>query len=301
VVNVNWFKAVTVLGASVALVAAGIAPATASLTGDRAEQYRYAEETLNLSYTQFVARKSDFEASGCRVDRPKPGGCTKPAPYNSFDWTDDGCSGIQQIGFTSNLYRNLFNKPCQLHDFGYRNFGTGLILERTEVKRAEIDNRFRSEMVRLCNNTFTRWWQKANKVACVLEAGGVYSAVRVLSNWTPPPPPPPRPPPPPVRHIFTVMNTSETLPDGVWFRNSPHTADTSRIIGLGIYANEQVNEQCYAWGDAVGAYANSLWYYANDVSRPYAPNGATNVGWLNAHYINDGTAANQPVPGVPAC
>ena len=33
--------------------------------------------------------------------------------------------------------------------------------------------------------------------------------------------------------IFTVMNTNETLPDGVWFRNSPpHTADAIGLLAL---------------------------------------------------------------------
>ena len=100
--------------------------------------------------------------------------------------------------------------------------------------------------------------------------------------------------------IFTVMNTSETLPDGVWFRNSPHTADTSRTTGLGVYKNEQVQLQCYAFGDAVGRYNNSLWYYVNDVTRP-TNNGRPNVGFLNAHYINDGQNANVVDAGVPAC
>lgn len=65
---------------------------------------------------------------------------------------------------------------------------------------------------------------------------------------------------------FTVMNTSETAPDGVYFRNSPHTADTSRITGLGVYMNERVQLQCYALGDAVGRYNDRLWYYVLDVS-----------------------------------
>lgn len=100
--------------------------------------------------------------------------------------------------------------------------------------------------------------------------------------------------------IFTVMNTSETLPDGVWFRNSPHTADTSRITGLGVYRNEQVQLQCYAWGDAVGPYSNRLWYYVNNVTRPTVA-GRADVGYLNAHYINDGKNANQVDAGVPQC
>jgi hypothetical protein len=100
--------------------------------------------------------------------------------------------------------------------------------------------------------------------------------------------------------IFTVMNTSETLPDGVWFRNSPHTADTDRVTGHGVYMNEQVQLQCYAWGDAVGPYNNTLWYYALNVTRP-SNAGVTNQGYLNAHYINDGKSANQIDAGVPQC
>lgn len=100
--------------------------------------------------------------------------------------------------------------------------------------------------------------------------------------------------------IFTVMNTSETLPDGVWFRYAPHTADTTRTTGLGVYKNERVQLECYAWGDAVGPYANRLWYYVFNVTRP-TNNGVTNQGYLNAHYINDGKDANQLDAGVPQC
>jgi hypothetical protein len=100
--------------------------------------------------------------------------------------------------------------------------------------------------------------------------------------------------------IFTVMNTSETLPDGVWFRNSPHTADTDRVTGHGVYMNEQVQLECYAWGDAVGPYNNQLWYFVLNVTRPTNA-GVTNQGYLNAHYINDGANANQIDAGVPQC
>jgi hypothetical protein len=101
--------------------------------------------------------------------------------------------------------------------------------------------------------------------------------------------------------VFTVMNTSETPPDGVWFRNSPHTSDTDRVTGHGIYVGDRVQLQCYAWGDAVGAYANQLWYYVNNTTRPAVPNGAPNVGYLNAHYVNDGAAANVVDAGVGQC
>lgn len=100
--------------------------------------------------------------------------------------------------------------------------------------------------------------------------------------------------------IFPVMNTSEQPPDGVWFRNSPHTADTDRITGLGVYMNEQVQASCYAWGDAVGRYGNQIWYKASNVTRPIVA-GRSNEGWINTHYVSDGQTANHPAPGVPAC
>ena len=100
--------------------------------------------------------------------------------------------------------------------------------------------------------------------------------------------------------IFTVMNTSETPPDGVWFRRSPHTADTDRVTGHGVYKNEQVQLECLAWGDAVGPYANRLWYFVLNVTRPTNA-GVANQGYLNAHYINDGMPANQKDANVPAC
>lgn len=100
--------------------------------------------------------------------------------------------------------------------------------------------------------------------------------------------------------VFTVMNTSETLPDGVWFRRSPHTPDTDKVTGHGVYMNEQVQLECYAWGDAVGPYNNKLWYFALNETRP-VNNGVSNSGYLNAHYVNDGKLANQIDAGVPQC
>ena len=102
--------------------------------------------------------------------------------------------------------------------------------------------------------------------------------------------------------VYPVMNTSETLPDGVWFRTTPRTWDTDRVTGHGVYAGDRVQLTCYASGDAVGPYANRIWYYVSNLTRPTVPKINTlNVGFLNAHYINDGKLANQVDAGVPAC
>jgi hypothetical protein len=121
-----------------------------------------------------------------------------------------------------------------------------------------------------------------------------------LTTPSPPEPAPSSPPPTPSGPIFTVMNTSETPPDGVWFRWAPYTADTDRVTGHGVYTNEQVQLACYGWGEAIGPYANRAWYQVLNVSRRTNA-GVSNSGWLNAHYVNDGLLANQIDAGVPAC
>jgi hypothetical protein len=74
--------------------------------------------------------------------------------------------------------KNLFDGPCQLHDFGYRNFGKGLTLRRNEDTRAWIDGRFEAEMKRLCNNNFPHIWQIPNREACFKEAEVIWAGVR---------------------------------------------------------------------------------------------------------------------------
>lgn len=150
--------------------------------------------------------------------------------------------------------------------------------------------------------------------ACVGQAGETWhdpASTPVGGTTSPAPTPPTKPtgtpptvpngtPAPSGLPVFAVQNTSETPPDGVWFRNSPHTADTARVTGLGIYMGERVQLRCFAWGDSVGPYSDTLWYQVANVTRP-TNDGAQNSGWLNAHYVADGLAANQVDPGVPAC
>ena len=143
-------------------------------------------------------------------------------------------------------------------------------------------------------------------------SGGLQStapipSVKVTPNptQTPPIPPthtptPPTQTPSPSLPIFTVMNTDDPPPDGVWFRWAPYTADTHEITGDGVYANEQVQLQCYAFGQGVGPYDDTLWYFVQNITRPTI-DGMDDSGYLNAHYINDGQLAGVVDAGVPAC
>jgi len=124
-----------------------------------------------LTWERFITRKQDFTRAGCNANAPRPGGCTKPRPYERFDWTDDGCS------WTPGYLARRFNGPCQQHDFGYRNFGKGLTLERTEDRRAWIDARFLAEMYRICSGF------GASAGTCRAEAYGMWSAVRRFNDW----------------------------------------------------------------------------------------------------------------------
>jgi hypothetical protein len=134
------------------------------------EQIRYARETSRLTYTDFMARKQDFLIHGCET--PNNPSCTKPSPYNAFDWTTDGCSPP-----TPDDWKAIFDSPCQQHDFGYRNFGKGLALKRSEAQRAYIDSRFLREMRRLCST----WGIGPQRLTCRSVAKGMYGAVRVGS------------------------------------------------------------------------------------------------------------------------
>jgi hypothetical protein len=100
--------------------------------------------------------------------------------------------------------------------------------------------------------------------------------------------------------VFPVMNTSETPPDGVWFRYGPDPNQTTRTTGVGVYYGEHVRVKCYWHGTPLGPYNNDVWYYAYDVERPTAA-GQSNEGWINTHYVDDGMTANQPNPAVPQC
>jgi Prokaryotic phospholipase A2 len=117
-----------------------------------------ADRIMRLDYRAFI-----------RLKRNK----NKRPPW--FNWDDDGCSGPPVI---KEAYRHVFNQPCQLHDFGYKNYGQpkGRKLGRNEKVRRWIDDRFLQEMRRLCNTKLRNLGQPLT--ACLGEARVVWGAVR---------------------------------------------------------------------------------------------------------------------------
>ena len=105
-------------------------------------------------------------------------------------------------------------------------------------------------------------------------------------------PPPPPPPPPPAGLVLTVFNAE----GGIYYRNSPHWADTSQTPGVGVYDGDQVELICGALGDPVGPYSDTAWSYVKNLSRP-----SIGDGWVNEHFIDDGAFTGQFVFGEPLC
>lgn len=89
-----------------------------------------------------------------------------------FNWTSDGCS--VPSAFTP--YRKVFRPACDLHDFGYRNYGGNheLKLAPTLETKNWIDGRFREEMVRVCEDTYKT---PLRRQSCFAAAEAYYQAV----------------------------------------------------------------------------------------------------------------------------
>lgn len=85
-------------------------------------------------------------------------------PYAGLNWSQDGCSApwyaaLLTFGMTA-LYSQTFDSACRLHDFAYRNIGrfsnaaqvasgqTALVDQN--ALRAEVDARFRANMIAIC-------------------------------------------------------------------------------------------------------------------------------------------------------
>ncbi|MEQ3552329.1 phospholipase A2 [Pseudonocardia nematodicida] len=149
------FSAAT--AAALALAVTVAAPAQAAQSDPLRDEAR---RIMSMDYQTFVDHKANV------------------AYPTAFNWTDDGCSGPQEVRW---IYRDLFEKACEQHDFGYRNYGLetgGLHLGPNEDTRAWIDRRFSEEMRRTCARSFSKPWQTYNRIFCDGQAAHVFAAVR---------------------------------------------------------------------------------------------------------------------------
>lgn len=107
---------------------------------------------------------------------------------HAINWSNDGCSvpsavkNIKGVGWVLKHYSGVFQKSCDRHDFGYRNYGRhahGLALDSSAARRASIDNRFHSNMDYQCLKRYDDWYDVPAREACYEASDIFYGAVRL--------------------------------------------------------------------------------------------------------------------------
>ncbi len=112
-------------------------------------------------------------------------------PNDGIIWKNNGCSVPKKLlelhpprvdlGRALSFYSKIFEKSCDRHDFGYRNYGDnakGLVLDPTEARRATIDNQLHSNMDYQCKKVFSRKYSEAvQRAACYKASDAFYWAV----------------------------------------------------------------------------------------------------------------------------
>lgn len=87
-----------------------------------------------------------------------------------FEWSDDGCSVVDPD--------LIFRRPCLRHDFGYRNYGQGLNLSRTEDTRHWIDDILLQDWYDVCRED-----QSPSRFGCFVQAWLMHQIVRQFAGW----------------------------------------------------------------------------------------------------------------------
>lgn len=103
----------------------------------------------------------------------KNNGCSVPAKLVDLELGGGRIPKGKPVAF----YAGIFEKSCDRHDFGYRNYGTdsgGRALDPTEARRASIDSRFLSNMDHQCRKVFSRKYVEA------IQRGACYKAADVF-------------------------------------------------------------------------------------------------------------------------
>lgn len=90
---------------------------------------------------------------------------------------------------------------------------------------------------------------------------------------------------------------ANTAAGGVFARTDPHSNDTPRIAGYGVYPGDQVQLLCGVTdGDAIGTYNNTTWHFVENLNN-------TGEGdfWTSDHYLDTPNPPSQLTPGESPC
>jgi hypothetical protein len=92
--------------------------------------------------------------------------------------------------------------------------------------------------------------------------------------------------------VYETMNAA----DGIYWRSSPDWNTPIAESGNGVYNGTTISVHCYQSGTTVPGSADTMWEQATVLAGP-----GHGSGWVNEHFIKDGSAINEPSPGVGPC
>ena len=112
---------------------------------------------------------------------------------SELNWGNDGCSvpaairnAVPRMQWVLDHYMGVFQKSCDRHDFGYRNFGSNTTtsgvhpkFSPTEATKARIDTRFLNNMRVQCDERYDDVWDIPANKACRRAATIFYTAVNL--------------------------------------------------------------------------------------------------------------------------
>lgn len=114
--------------------------------------------TFRMSYLHFASWKVFRQAADV---------------HDALDWSDNGCS----VPILNGVILGD-SKACLRHDFGWRNFGNGLQIERTSQRKLELDLTLQTDLNLSCQLRYS--WLDPRRPLCHAEAAIVSNAVQ---NW----------------------------------------------------------------------------------------------------------------------
>lgn len=143
-------KGLVAAGATAAALLATVAPAEAA-PADKAQVLSSFTQTSATSYNNWAAAEANRGAWSAYA----------------FNWSTDYCSSSPD-----NPFGFPFQKSCQRHDFGYRNYKE---MGTFDANKSRLDSAFYEDLKRVCNR-----YSGATKTSCNSTAWVYYQAVRAL-------------------------------------------------------------------------------------------------------------------------
>jgi hypothetical protein len=133
------FLAIAAVTAALTLSVQAIPASAESAPPTRAELLTRANHLMfDITLTHFINIKTS----------------ARSALDSTFEWHDNGCTAPWRA--ITGVFSDFFDRSCQRHDFGYRNFGHGLALGSPAYKaeqKAQVDAQLLADMRQQCSDS----------------------------------------------------------------------------------------------------------------------------------------------------